>query len=162
MEQLLEIGKQALGELPRPGSIEPAFLSDDPDSRDIPRKFGGAPYLVAYPTPGHRITPPEAYCPDQESRAEYDKRVSAYADLVESVARLTGWTDAPAKQHEHLHLSWLVRFQVKRETMVEIAGPGSPDRRSVERAVQEMFKLIGLTRRPGTRPPGTRPLGRTL
>ena len=143
-------------------ALLPAFLSDDPDSANIPRGFGCVPYLVAYPIPGRQITPPEAYRPDQESLAEYKKRVSEYANLVESVARCTGWTDAPAKQYEHLHLSWLVRFQVKRETMVEICKSAKEGLRSVERAIQDMFKLIGLTPRPSTSPSGKRRPGRIL
>lgn len=146
----------------------PAFLKNP----DIPPSFGGAPVLVAYPIPGQeitpvgrQITPPGPYRVDLETRAEYFKRVSQYADLVEKVARTTGWEPAPAKPQAQRHLRWLARFQVKGETVaaivrseqekeMEATDEDKPllDQRTVERALKEMAALIGLTRRTLTRP----------
>lgn len=126
----------------------PAFLSSDPDSiGTIPRRFGDVPVLVAYLVPGRQITPPGPYRPDQESRAEYERRVSAYADLVEGVAQRIGWVPAPAKRTVRLHLGWLARFQVLGEAQAGIANSEHLKQRSVERAIQQMANLIGLTRR---------------
>ena len=123
-------------------SLLPAFLRNP----DIPRSFGGVPFLAAYPVPGRQITPPRPYRPDQETRAEYDKRVEEYADQVEDVARSTGWEPAPAKKYTRLHLLWLARFQVGGETVAAIVPKGQ-HQRNIERALKDMTRLIGLTRR---------------
>jgi hypothetical protein len=130
-------------------SLLPAFLSSDPDSRNpnSPPRFGAVPLLAACPVPGRQIAPPDRYRPDQETRADYLKRVGGYADLVEGVLLSTGWQSAPAKQYERVHLRWLARFQVKGESVAAIVRTVRPDRRNVERALQQMASLIGLTRR---------------
>ena len=140
-------------------SILPTYLSDP----DIPPSFAGAPVLVAYPQPGRKMAVPGPYHPDLETRAEYDKRTSEYADSVEKVARATGWEPAPAKPRVQRHLRWLARFQVKVETVAaivrserekarEATDEEKPylDPRTVERALEKMAGFIGLTRRTPT------------
>ena len=127
----------------------PAFLRNP----DIAPIFSGAPVLAAYPVPGRQITPPGPYRPDRETLADYQKRVSEYANLVADVAHVTGWEPSRAKPNTTRHLRWLARFQVLGETVEAIAHAEEPeplDRRSVERALKEMADLIGLTRRNRT------------
>ncbi len=129
-------------------TLLPAFLRNP----DIRPSFAAVPLLAAYPAPGRQITPPGPYRCGLESRADYMKRINEYADLVEDVARATGWESAPAKQLYRLHLRWLARFQVGGEPMKAIAEAEGVGLRHVEKVVREMAAMIDLTRRTDTPP----------
>ena len=116
-------------------SCLPAFLSDP----DMPPSFARAPVLMAYPRPGLEFTLPGPYYPDLETRAEYDKRVSEYADSVEKIARATGWEPAPAKPRAQPHLRWLARFQVKGETVAAIVR--SEREKGMEATLAELARI---------------------
>ena len=84
--------------------------------------------------------------------AHYQPADPVAEHLVEQVAATTGWEPAPDNRHLLRHLNWLVRFQIKGETVDAIAWGDQVARRSVERAIAKTASAIGLTRRSVRQP----------
>lgn len=101
------------------------------------------------------------YDPEIDNEASSDARLWAawedYKKARQEQARQHGAIDsvrrrARSSDDPHLHFTWLVRWQVKGETHLEIAGnpaEGSEpvSEKSVQRAVQKLAARIGITRR---------------
>lgn len=73
--------------------------------------------------------------------------LDADLDVVESAYRNQGYQSAPEKRSLE-HFEWLARYQLKRETMEEIARGAGVAEQSVSEAINSVKDLLGLALRP--------------
>lgn len=100
----------------------------------------------------------EGWLPSDEGLAQFERRVRAqfeaqlasYCDKVNHQALALGYVPTPARREADPHLTWLARFQVKRESPADIWRSFEGDnrtRRAFEKAIRETATLLGLTLR---------------
>lgn len=120
-------------------------ISEEGPSQAHPRKLGDRVPWLSYAGPA--VPSPRPYHPEAETRDKYLEWIERYMDRVEWAANRSGWEEGREKRHKETHLRWLARYQVKREKQREIAEAEGVSLRNLEKAIEEMSRLIGLTRR---------------
>ncbi|MFI5168080.1 MAG: hypothetical protein ACHQQS_15845 [Thermoanaerobaculales bacterium] len=108
--------------------------------------FRTIPFTFRYPAWNPTHDPWPAY--NEALRKALDRAIHAYRDRSEAEPRKRGLRPAPEKREIDRHLDWLVKFQVEGKSYNKIAkDPGAPDVRTVQRAVTDTARLVGLTLR---------------
>jgi hypothetical protein len=75
-----------------------------------------------------------------------------YCDDVERHYRSHGWQKIRDRKEIRKHLSWAVRFQVKKETLSSIAHSEGVSVPGVKKQVEQTLELIGIQKRKDSRP----------
>lgn len=76
--------------------------------------------------------------------AGFTRQMHDQLDKVEAAARDLGAKPTPSKRTGAEHFRWLVRYQVKGESLTEIARDACKEKQTVAEAVHETAALIGL------------------
>lgn len=75
-----------------------------------------------------------------------------YCNQVEKHYRANGWEKIRDRREIRKHLSWAVRFQVKKETLTSIAKSAGASVAGVKKEVEKVLELIGLQKREDSKP----------
>lgn len=131
------------------------------------RGTAGAARIWCAPAPlkAASFAPTVSWRPGEESRAEFVRRaltqihkeLDAFCNQVEAHALENGYIRVARRGQIQQHLSWLVRYQVKRERPADIwrsllrnlryRQKGELTRDAIDKAVRDTARIIGLTRR---------------
>jgi len=88
------------------------------------------------------------YDPLNETRGEFHARMDHRLDEIESVVKSRAPSRPTRTKRELIHFDWAARFQCAEEAIKTIAQTQSPDQQqTVQKAVYDVLKLIGLSRR---------------
>jgi hypothetical protein len=95
--------------------------------------------------------------PDLKKRLRYDfeRWLDAYVMQRKQLAQTAGLVTRPRKLVDHL--SWAVKFQVGGMSTRRISRESDVSEAAVEDAIQPVFDLVNLERRPGQRGPARGP-----
>jgi hypothetical protein len=125
---------------------------------DFPAGGGGFPVV----RPHKFVARLPSWDPERESRSDYQARIrktfrqrfnqqlKRYCDGIEELMAAAGRQTELPKRKLRQHLEWLVRWQVRRETYVTVAGHHH-EVSAVRKGIQDVARLCGLT--PRTRVP---------
>lgn len=105
-----------------------------------------------------RLLAPIGADPLRETREFFEERARTHWEARVAQAATMGYVPVRPKPSLHLHMRWLVRYQLARESFSEIARTRGEEttRTAVTLAVRSLARLIGLALRPSQRG-GARP-----